>query len=271
MAIQRGAPLREEAGWGGEDPEEVPRQSPCHCGEEPQGQDWGPGQEEVPSSLRSHSRSVLLPHPEEDQPQAGGCSLLLRQQRDSSYLCHYGLPVPGNVILSLCCSHNIMRNFLSRVGLVTAHPTLQLQSPALTLTLLLSHQRCCVRLSVPVSLASHIGFFYWTKIDILKLVIAPCRVGYPHHLCHLGLSVPSFFLSQFKYLCKKASVTITFLIIEVQQKLVCNISAGPQFPCWLWLIIILYIYCPNILLFQEHHEEDFFLYIAYSDESVYGN
>jgi len=24
-------------------------------------------------------------------------------------------------------------------------------------------------------------------------------------------------------------------------------------------------------LFQEHHEEDFFLYIAYSDESVYGN
>jgi len=23
--------------------------------------------------------------------------------------------------------------------------------------------------------------------------------------------------------------------------------------------------------FQEHHEEDFFLYIAYSDESVYGN
>jgi len=25
------------------------------------------------------------------------------------------------------------------------------------------------------------------------------------------------------------------------------------------------------LLYQEHHEEDFFLYIAYSDESVYGN
>ena len=23
-------------------------------------------------------------------------------------------------------------------------------------------------------------------------------------------------------------------------------------------------------LYQEHHEEDFFLYIAYSDESVYG-
>lgn len=23
--------------------------------------------------------------------------------------------------------------------------------------------------------------------------------------------------------------------------------------------------------FQEHHEEDFFLYIAYSDENVYGN
>ncbi|XP_063043655.1 gamma-aminobutyric acid receptor-associated protein-like [Engraulis encrasicolus] len=25
------------------------------------------------------------------------------------------------------------------------------------------------------------------------------------------------------------------------------------------------------LLYQEHHEEDFFLYIAYSDESVYGD
>lgn len=24
-------------------------------------------------------------------------------------------------------------------------------------------------------------------------------------------------------------------------------------------------------LYQEHHEEDYFLYIAYSDESVYGN
>jgi hypothetical protein len=24
-------------------------------------------------------------------------------------------------------------------------------------------------------------------------------------------------------------------------------------------------------LYQEHHEEDFFLYIAYSDESVYGD
>lgn len=24
-------------------------------------------------------------------------------------------------------------------------------------------------------------------------------------------------------------------------------------------------------LYQEHHEEDFFLYIAYSDESVYGS
>ena len=24
-------------------------------------------------------------------------------------------------------------------------------------------------------------------------------------------------------------------------------------------------------LYQDHHEEDFFLYIAYSDESVYGN
>ena len=32
-------------------------------------------------------------------------------------------------------------------------------------------------------------------------------------------------------------------------------------------------YCDlfHIDIFQEHHEEDFFLYIAYSDESVYGN
>lgn len=33
------------------------------------------------------------------------------------------------------------------------------------------------------------------------------------------------------------------------------------------LKIILTHFCPS----QEHHEEDFFLYIAYSDESVYGN
>ena len=111
MAIQRGAPLREEAGRGGEDPEEVSRQSPRHCGEKPQGQDWGPGQKEVPSSLRSHSRPVLFPHPEENQPQAGGCSLLLRQQRDPSHLRHHGLAVPGDplflysdweVLVSMC-------------------------------------------------------------------------------------------------------------------------------------------------------------------------
>merc|ERR1711997_740551 len=70
VAIQRGAPLREEEGRGGEDQEEVPRQSPRHRGEESQGQDRRPGQEEVPRSLRSHRRPVLLPHPEEDQPEA---------------------------------------------------------------------------------------------------------------------------------------------------------------------------------------------------------
>merc|ERR1712222_53836 len=70
VAIQRGAPLREEAGRGREDQEEVSRQSPRHSGEEPQGQDRRPGQEEVPRTLRSHSRPVLFPHPEEDQPQA---------------------------------------------------------------------------------------------------------------------------------------------------------------------------------------------------------
>ena len=99
MAIQRGAPLREEARRGREDQEEVSRQSPRHCGEEPQGQDRRPGQEEVPRTLRSHSRPVLFPHPEEDQPQARGRSLLLRQQRDPPYLRHHGLPVPGNAII----------------------------------------------------------------------------------------------------------------------------------------------------------------------------
>lgn len=31
------------------------------------------------------------------------------------------------------------------------------------------------------------------------------------------------------------------------------------------MLLILYLFHT-----QEHHEEDFFLYIAYSDESVYG-
>ena len=109
MAIQRGAPLREEEGRGGEDQEEVPRQSPRHRGEESQGQDRRPGQEEVPRSLRSHRRPVLLPHPEEDQPEAGGRSLLLCQQRDPPYLRHHGLTVPGmsqqrSVILATFCA-----------------------------------------------------------------------------------------------------------------------------------------------------------------------
>merc|ERR1712073_131173 len=109
VAIQRGAPLREEEGRGGEDQEEVPRQSPRHRGEESQGQDRRPGQEEVPRSLRSHRRPVLLPHPEEDQPEAGGRSLLLCQQRDPPYLRHHGLTVPGmsqqrSVILATFCA-----------------------------------------------------------------------------------------------------------------------------------------------------------------------
>lgn len=37
--------------------------------------------------------------------------------------------------------------------------------------------------------------------------------------------------------------------------------------CCLLLEITLKHFC----LSQEHHEEDFFLYIAYSDESVYGS
>merc|ERR1712032_1033778 len=50
---------------------------------------------EVPGSLRSHSWAVLLPHKEEDQPEAGGRSLFLRQQRHSPHLCHHGLVVSG--------------------------------------------------------------------------------------------------------------------------------------------------------------------------------
>merc|ERR1712038_857534 len=51
VAVQRGAPLREEEGRGGEEQEEVPGQSPCHRGEVTQSPYWRFGQEEVPGSL----------------------------------------------------------------------------------------------------------------------------------------------------------------------------------------------------------------------------
>merc|ERR1712066_585352 len=86
VAIQRGAPLREEEGRGGEDQEEVPRQSPRHRGEESQGQDRRPGQEEVPRSLRSHRRPVLLPHPKEDQPPWAHCTRNTTKKISSSTL-----------------------------------------------------------------------------------------------------------------------------------------------------------------------------------------
>ena len=44
-------------------------------------------------------------------------------------------------------------------------------------------------------------------------------------------------------------------------------------PGW-WLVQVIKAqvpeHCHFLLSPQEHHEEDFFLYIAYSDESVYG-
>jgi len=95
VAIQGGAPLREEEGRGGEDQEEIPRQSSCHSGEVTQGQDWRSGQKKVPSALRPHRRAVLLPHQEEDQPETRRRPLLLRKQRDPPHLRHHGLLVPG--------------------------------------------------------------------------------------------------------------------------------------------------------------------------------
>merc|ERR1712210_95454 len=72
VAVQGGAPLREEEGRWGEDQEEISRQSSSHCREVTKGQNWRFGQKEVPGSLRSHSWAVLLPHKEENQPEAGG-------------------------------------------------------------------------------------------------------------------------------------------------------------------------------------------------------
>ena len=79
VAVQRGAPLWEEEGRGGEDQEEVPGQSPCHRGEVTQSPYWRFGQEKVPGALWSHCRPVLLPHQEEDQSPPRGRALLLCQ------------------------------------------------------------------------------------------------------------------------------------------------------------------------------------------------
>merc|ERR1712117_413105 len=78
--LQGGAPLREEEGRGRENQAEVPEPCAGHRGEGPQGAAGRPGQEEVPGSLGPDGRTVLLPHPEADQPQARGRALLLRQQ-----------------------------------------------------------------------------------------------------------------------------------------------------------------------------------------------
>merc|ERR1711997_168411 len=95
VAIQRGTPIREEEGRGGEDPQEIPRPCSRHCREITQSSYWRFGQEKVPGPLRSHCWSVLLPHQEEDQPQTRGCPVLLCQQRDPTHLRHHGVVVPG--------------------------------------------------------------------------------------------------------------------------------------------------------------------------------
>ena len=98
-------------------------------------QNWRFGQKEVPGSLRSHSWAVLLPHKvqhisfgqnryiddkisswtlrmqylysddvqEEDQPEAGGRSLFLRQQRHPPHLRHHGLVVSGDFSILFVC------------------------------------------------------------------------------------------------------------------------------------------------------------------------
>merc|ERR1712037_485983 len=93
--LQGGAPLREEEGGGGENQAKIPQPRARDRGEGPQGAAGRPRQEEVPRPLRPDRRPVLLPHPEEDQPQAGGRTLLLRQQHIPAHLGHHGSPLPG--------------------------------------------------------------------------------------------------------------------------------------------------------------------------------
>merc|ERR1712024_411068 len=95
VAIQRGTPIREEEGRGGEDPQEIPRPSPRHCREITQSSYWRFGQEKVPGPLRSHCWSVLLPHQEEDQSPTRGRPVLLCQQRHPPHLRHHGVVVSG--------------------------------------------------------------------------------------------------------------------------------------------------------------------------------
>merc|ERR1712183_793815 len=64
---------------------------------------------EVPGSLGSHSWTVLLPHKEEDQPEAGGRALLLCQQRHPPHLRHHGLSVPGAPRGGLLPVHCLLR------------------------------------------------------------------------------------------------------------------------------------------------------------------
>merc|ERR1712243_336245 len=73
------------------------------------GQNWRFGQKEVPGSLRSHSRTVLLPHKEENQPGARGRPLLLCQQRHPPHLCHHGFLVPGAPRGGLLPLHCLLR------------------------------------------------------------------------------------------------------------------------------------------------------------------
>merc|ERR1712048_963842 len=109
VAIQRGASLREEAGRGGEDPQEIPRPCPRHCREITQSSYWRFGQEKVPGSLRSHCWPVLFPHQEEDQSPTRGRSLLLCQQRHPPHLRHYGVVVSGTPRRRLLPLHRLLR------------------------------------------------------------------------------------------------------------------------------------------------------------------
>ena len=80
---------------------EVPQPGAGYRGEGPEGAAGRPGQEEVPGSLRPDGRPVLLPHPEADQPEAGGRPLLLRQQHIPAHLGHHGSTLPSNATQSI--------------------------------------------------------------------------------------------------------------------------------------------------------------------------
>ena len=83
------------------------------------------------------------------------------------------------------------------------------------------------------------------------------RVGFLCHYCCARWQHVKFFL----FNCTSQNIFWTWVwhFQSISQSFLTTPSVHAKIYGW-----------PNPSLFQEHHEEDFFLYIAYSDESVYG-